>query len=97
MSLYGYSEVDEDGSQALEHLYTSEVVPSCVDFVRWKPGYFGMPTNLLDDRFRIYIYDKEVFGRDRLIVGPVDIEPVQSTTYLGVGNAYLRVNKFEKM
>lgn len=96
--LYGYTAMnEEDGSQGLEHLYTSEVVSSCVDFVRWKPGYFGVPNSIMFEKFRIYIYDKEMFGRDRLIVGPVDIQPMQSTTYLGVDNAYVRVNKFEKM
>lgn len=89
--------MNEDGSQDLEHLYTSEVVSSCVDFVRWKSGFFGIPSNVLFEKFRIYIYDKEMFGRDRLIVGPVDIQPMRSTTYLGVDNAHLRVNKFEKV
>ena len=66
--IYGYRGEKE------EILYTSEVVGSCVDFVEWKPAIFGVPKSLKSGVFKVYIFDKEMFGKDQLIAGPVDIQ-----------------------
>ena len=92
--IYGYNTI---GNDCTELLYTSEVVRSCVHFVEWKPAIFGVPKGWNFKKFKIFIFDKEVIGKDLLLAGPVDIPTKESSTYLEIENSFIHVNKFEKL
>lgn len=72
--IYGYN--GERRGEQEELLYTSEVVSSRVDFVEWKPAFFGIPKSHRAGIFKVFIFDKEMFGKDQLIAGPVDVHLV---------------------
>ena len=95
--VWGY---DLFGAETL--LYTSEVVPNKVEFVKWKPAIFAVSKSTIFNKFKFVIYDKEMFQNDRVLAGPVDISMKRlmkrkKAISLGVGAACLNVNGFERL
>ena len=83
-------------------LYTSEVVPNKVEFVKWKPAVFAVSKSTIFNKFKIVIYDKEMFQKDRVLAGPIDVSmnkllKRKKSICLGVGKAFLNVNGFERL
>ena len=94
--LYGYTLTGE-----CQLMYTSEVIQGNIEFVKWKEAIFAISKSTIFSKFRIVIYDKEVVGKDRLLVDPIEVTIKQleerKMIDLGSGKAKLKINKFEKL